>query len=65
MVGLEGAQQTKIKQCHRRNNAVAWQEYQLVHKLKWKETEAELKEKNPIPKQYPAQRRNEIQRMKT
>ena len=49
---------------HSRNNAIAWQEHWLAYK-KWKETWAELKKRRPTPKQCLAQRRNEMQRMKT
>ena len=32
MAGTEGAQQTQVKRYYGRNNAMAWQEFQLAHK---------------------------------
>ena len=50
MAGLEEAQQTKVKQCQDRNNAVAWQKYQSVHKPRVKRDKGRIeRSKGPHP----------------
>ena len=44
MAGTEGAQQTQVKRYYGRNNAMAWQEFQLAHKPEVNEDNGWIKE---------------------
>ena len=54
MAGTEGAQQTQVKWYHGKNNAAAWQEYQLAHKPEVKENKGWIKEKKAHTQAIPS-----------